>query len=757
MAVIHELLLVDESNGEPIEGARVTVHQSDDPVTCTSDSVGIARIELGEKPRHLGIWIKKEGFVPNLIAWRLDELRSELPPTFTLKMQRGTTISGIVRNQDGDLVKGATVLIWLRNGGQESAKPAIYSDITEAPVMTDAEGRWSYHAAPSDISNLWVRLDHPDYISRVHINNPPPASEFRAGTAELTLIRGTECAGTVTDSEGRPLQGVLVVLGEGDEDSTSKPVRFTDELGRYRFGGVPQDNHGRPSIVSFNSDGFGPQLFELKPSSVAIQLDAVLRPGKQLRVRFVDEEGKPQAGVRFAMSDWLGHRPFRCCFVSDAQGMVEWSNAPDSQVSFWILKEGFERDERSFVAGGEMETVALKRPSSISGAVIDARTRQPVPKFQLIRGRYFPNRPNANFWNHAWVYDFTGGRYQSSIGEKSILRNRDHSISDEGFRRIQIIAPGYRAAISRPIANDETDVVCDFELEPAGAIEGRVCSAAGVPVANAQLAIFGEEHSVIITDGVISRSRCQLFSTDANGRYSLPPQAEPANIFLAHPDAGYAKTDFEKISSVPEIALIPWGRIELRTSSAKEIEYRWHQFYRRDVDDRHLHFSMRQIFAGDDLLVFEHVPSTPMQLCHSDSSVFATDPTIIVAPGETLRIDLRTGRRSVKGKIMLPREGVSVDWLLAKCQVNRKNSPQSERRETTFRIDFGGSFRIPDLSLGTYQLSAIFYRSMPEGAPGVPDLAGVAYKDFDLAEGEGDFDLGEIPWISPDKVRVSIH
>jgi hypothetical protein len=758
-----ELRLIDELDDSAVDDVQVRAEMREVSLALMSDSHGIALMELPEMPRHLALYLRRDGFVPKLVVWDFERVREPWPEQFTLKMERVHSIGGIVRNQRGEPVEGATVLVTLRGATPQGVQPRIHSDIFESPVMTEAEGRWRFTQAPADLGPLRIRLAHPDYISNEHIAHLPPAEDFVRETAVLTIRSGVPCTGKVSDEQGLPLEKVEVILGEGAEDSTTKPSCRTDAAGRFRFGGVAFPPHREPPVLSFNKEGFGPEMIQLQPSSAPVHVDVVLRPGRSLRVRFTDPEGAPVPGVTLAMSNWRKHRPFHRRFQSDETGLAVWENAPTDAVGFWIFHEGFQRDEVSITATDAVQTIRLRRPTEIVGSVIDARTKERIPHFTLVRGRHFPEKPRAwSHWNFAWPALFTGGEYRCGAGDPAIMRHRDGSEAQQGFRRIRISAPGYRPAISRLIANDEEQVRCDFELEPAESVRGSVRDIHGSPVAGADVIVSGHGNPVLVESGKAHHRDYFMVSSDTEGRYELPPQEENFAVVMSHPQAGYVITSFVDLSGAPDVRLLPWGRFELLTTSGREAPgyYFLRPVHRRENREERVRFMSKPVMNDDGVLVFEGLPAGEMQFGANGQAMRDTD-VIVIESGRTTRLDLRSGRRIVTGQILLPPGGVAIEEPLAHLRLRRQRPANTEgdwaRRaeysEMTFGIDFDGKFRIPDVLPGIYKLTALFFRS-PPSRENRPEVAGLVSKDFELRAGEGAFDLGVLPVIS-DNIQAS--
>jgi hypothetical protein len=774
MAHVLELTIVDAVDGVPVVDATIKVNAPDLEFSLVSDARGVAMIEFPVMPRHVGVRVRKAGFVPRLIAWDPGVVGEPLPERFTIPLERAHSIGGFVRNQSGEPVAGANVLITLRGPSPQGVQPRLHNEIWESPATTDAGGRWRFDDAAADLEHLHVRLEHPEYISNEHIATLPPPEDFRNGTAVLTAIKGVTCEGTVTDERGNPLPHVKVICGEDGEDSTSTPTRRTDAQGHFRFGRISLQHHGKGAILSFLKKSYAPIMIELQPATTLIRKDVTLRPGKSLRVRFTDKDGVPIQGAILAVNSWKRYRPFHLRFVSNETGLAVWENAPADELGYAILHESYQNQDVLLTATDDIQTLILKRPMTVSGRVVDAETRQPIPAFSLIRGSYFPERhPGGSHWNHAWVYPFTNGVYRSSASRPVRIGSADGGPGEEGFHRLRISAPGYKPAISRPIANDEENAECHFELECGGGVEGSVKKSDGSPAAGVDLVVAGPGNSVSVQNGITHGHQFRV-TTDEQGRYVLPPQEEDFPIVIAHPGAGYRVTSFSELQAVPDVQLLAWGRLELATAALAESQAK---YYLRPVLGREhrkdrVHFNSTPVTAGEGLWAFECLVAGRMYLGTANQPMHP-GPEIVIENGQTARLDFRSGRRVVVGRILLPPEGISTEEPLANCRLRTvspepqlglneqqlkawaaafRSMPEKGRiSEVSFELDFQGRFRIADIAPGSYRLQVIFFKSMHTEPNSRPDIAGLAHKDFELPVGEEDFDLGAIPVLPPNE------
>jgi hypothetical protein len=775
-----ELRLTDGPEGPPVAAAALEIHRShgDPKLISASDAQGAALIEFPSAPRHLSVKVRREGFVPKIISFNLEATATS---AYTLAMERAQTIGGLVRNEKGEPVGDATVLLIIRGSSSDHVEPRVYNDIFQAPAPTGADGRWKFDEAPQDLTPLHVRLVHPDYISHEEIHPLPALEEFVAGTAVLTLQKGVPCEGTVTDADGRTIEGVTVIFGEGGQDSCATPRRVTDAQGRFRFGSVPIARRGRALIVSFWKEGYAPELLELRLASTVIDASVVLRPGKALRLRFTDSTGQPVPGVMMALMYWREHRPASFVAWSDASGLAEWKNAPADAVGLTVVHETFQRVDVKFTADDEVHAVVLQRPTIVTGRVVDARTKQPLPAFRVVKGRHFPDLRHG--WSHWGFHAPLAGRegtFRVEFREPAAMSNPQGGPGEAGFHRVRIDADGYRPGISRPIANEEENATLDFELEPGAATEGTVRDSAGRPVPGAQVVIAGPGNPVMIHSGKVARPDYLHVSVNEQGRFSLPPLEEDFPIVIVHPQAGYCLTTGSALAANPDVRLLEWGRLELVVTSRADSKINYHlRGSLRPGDERlRIRFHHEPVKDGDGRWIFECLPAGPAQL-NAYGTPTNEGMALTIKDGRTSRIDLRTGRRAVIGRMQLP-EGLPTQEPLVNTHLRRRSprptlpkglSPEEQRAafeawratpegraaaadhfDISFVIAPDGSFRIDDIVPGPCQLMALFLRSFPVPPGGKMEFAGFVAHEFDLPEGEGDFDLGSLPFRGPEGI-----
>jgi hypothetical protein len=777
-----KLTLVDGGDGSPLADGKAREYSAAETESVSSDSRGVLLIELPALPNSFALRVRKEGFVPRLVVWDFRRSEMAMPDQFTLKMERSRAIGGIVRNQEGEPVQGANVLICLRGSrNRDRTGPRIENDIWEVPASTDSAGRWKFHGAPENLEFLHVRLEHREYISNEHIAEMPPADDFKNETAILILHGGVPCEGTVTDARGRPIEGVEVISGALGEGSPSKPTRMTDAEGHYRFGGISMERQ-QAAFLSFRKEGYAPELIELRRSSILIRQDMVLPPGNQLRVRFTDKEGASISDVMMAVNYWRKHRPFHLAFQGDAEGFLTWEDAPADAIGYSVLRESYQPQEVKLTAAPEVQTVVLQRHGTISGRVVDAQTKQPVPVFRLTEGRIFHERRERADWSYEQARTFCDGQYKILIGEPAVMMNREGGPGDIGFHLVRVDADGYRPGISRAIANDEERVECDFEIERGAGLEGTVRDSDGTVVAKAEVIVLGSGSPVMVRNGEVQRNRHFSVPTNEEGRYALPPQEHDSGILVIHPRLGYLVTKWNDLSASPDMQLLAWGTLDVATTATEGSEARYYvRPASREDGSARIRFDSSPVLGPEGSWVFKGLPAGPFRL-GTYHEPMDSGPVVTIENGRMAHLDFRSRRRTVVGQVLLPSEKVATEAPLAHLRLRPmipdppsmptglddaarrewfrayRETPEGQQRrresfEKTFKIDLQGRFRVDDLVHGQYKITAVFFRSIPNEAGVQPDIAGFAVKDFKLVAGEGEFDVGILPVMPPGDTR----
>lgn len=490
--------------------------------------------------------IEQPGYGPYWAQWNSDDL----PEKHTAELDAAWSVGGIVVDENGQPIAGAEV-----SPSVEFKKPP--GDTSHlgggASVKTDADGKWRYDLVPvlTEKDYVHISIDHPNHQPQ---RLPLPRSEFEVrGDASpsrtIVLKAGVKITGKVIDNSGNPIEGATVRTKFVNEVREAK----TDAAGTYAIGG------GEPRltrIVAF-AKGHAMELQEVLVDPRMKPVDFTLKPGGHVRIRVVDENGKGLAKARIFFQRWRGHIDYsefrHVNQYADENGVWEWNEAPLDEFQADICHpDGMQLSSRPILASAEEYVFSPPPLLVVSGSVIDAKTRMPIPSFRVVSGlRDAPGLNSGEYWNRREAEQFTSGKYRVTNSREALAH----------MWRIE--AEGYKNAVTRDIKMDEGSITIDFELQPAADIQATILTPEGKAAAEADIAIGVARDRITIRNGKIreQETRATRLKADPDGRFRIPDPDVPFQIVIMHAD-GYAHV--KSIDGpIPEtITLNAWARAE---------------------------------------------------------------------------------------------------------------------------------------------------------------------------------------------------
>jgi RNA polymerase sigma factor (sigma-70 family) len=652
---VIDVLVLDGHTQQPLAGVAIEALHGEQKSTTRTDERGHDSVEFtGNDPSHFWIKARREGFTPVQVRWDAQDENFELPQKFTFTLEPAVPIGGVVQNEEGQPIPGATVSMSLFSTGKDrpveklhgvvqTVKSALYNE----KVVTDAAGRWQYNNAPADISGLSFRLEHPDYVTDPMFSyqtslfsNPtsPPTEKLHDMASVVTMKKGFSVAGTVVDSQGRPIPNARV-RGSNHPDTT------TDASGHFRFAHVASGE----LVLTIQAEGFTPELKTVVVNAQTAPLDIRLAPGNTIRIRVVDADGKPIAGARIVADTWRAHRSIEWETNTDNEGRCVWTSAPPDAVQFAIGKAGFRKDfghQLSFVPSETEQIVTLVAPLHIHGTAIDSETGQPIAKFKITPGIIFETVATPGVilekvaeptWQVPWAISFTNGQYDLP--------------SENSIDVLRIEAEDYVSTNSAQISA-QGDVSIDFRLKKGIWPWGIVRLPDGKLVTNADVFLVTVPTYVRDAHPVNSPTERKTTHTAADGSFKLPLADKPF-LLVATADSGFAEIYSDTVHFPADITLQPWGRVEgtlfigskpvagqaitiqtdkpLPFGSPPSIQY----LYDEVSTDDNGHFVVEHVHPGDVVIEPYYTP-------------------LVIKSGETTTVAVSATGRPVLGRILLP-------------------------------------------------------------------------------------------------------
>ncbi|MEN6336589.1 MAG: hypothetical protein ABFE01_20235 [Phycisphaerales bacterium] len=630
--------VTQKATGRPIPQAKIEVYMGSVPRTYAADDDGVFVLDLGaDVSDFVLISVSQKGYVKRGITFR-GLSREMLPKTVQLALEEGVTIGGVVQDNRGRPVEGATIEADFCEQ-KPSDEPWSAVRIEE---KTDAQGRWRAANVPQKLDSLGFWVSHPDFAdSTFAMPAQLRMDDLRAGRAVMALEKGLAITGRVTDVAGAPVAGARVLLG----DIHYRPNwTQTDALGQFEFDHLNLHVIAPLPMLTVQAPRFAPQRHELSRDESSTSVEFVLKPAKLLLGRVVDSAGKPVEDARISSGNWNGYSTLQWESRTDAKGMFLWDSAPDDAVVIRIAKAGYREIERPVIADSRERTFVLGRPTTIQGAVVDAHTREPVKRFRVWPGIQWQEGNMLSPWQSAdsWGKWFTDGRYSFTFN------------GDGRAYAVRVEADGYLPFESRFVDANEAEATIDAVLTRGQGPSGYVFDANGAPVAGVDVFWQGTQGRPTRLEknwaGVV------YATTDGQGHFTFKPEKrrDPFSVFC---DQGTATVAYEDLVRDGSITLTPWARVQgyLYAGTKPVVNKRLSLGYSLSAmlgtasvtsTDENGRFVFDRVYPGEFTLL---------------------DKKYRVWPGQTLELHFGGTGRTVKGELAMPEAPdipIQIDLIL---------------------------------------------------------------------------------------------
>jgi hypothetical protein len=164
--------VVDSASGKPLTNATASLTITDHEFSfyfgeARADEPG--RMALDYPPQQTvayGLLVKAPGYLP--VALTDSKLKSpQFEGEFVVRLARGVSVGGIVQSPSGERVPGAEVV--LHKVTQDG--PRQYTRVDYDSVRTDAKGRWSSTALPTNFSGFNFQVTHPEHRATLYTDS----------------------------------------------------------------------------------------------------------------------------------------------------------------------------------------------------------------------------------------------------------------------------------------------------------------------------------------------------------------------------------------------------------------------------------------------------------------------------------------------------------------------------------------------------------------------------------------------------------
>jgi protocatechuate 3,4-dioxygenase beta subunit len=673
---------------------------------------GICTIELPEQALPtLVLTAFRDDYAPRILRWAVDH-GDDLPSNYTLALEKGITIGGIVRNEHGEPVPGAKVTLQAGSSGYDaSAREWSALNRDQFEVRTDGKGVWCCGFAPADLSDITIHVQHSEYApthcvtadrSYVHETQIVPKDALLDGSAAVVLSPGFPLSGRITGPDGQPVANATVTLnwqslGGRRQSVLSRPDgRFLlphCPIVRLRRSSLSRRDQERfktedrwKSKLIVEADGFAPAIRKLFPEEPAPEFEIQLAEAAQVNGRVLDPAGQPVAAASVTLQ-WQpeGDAAARQGFghfwrtQTDDQGHFALKSAPAGLLKGYISKPGFVARKIDVQVDRTDSTFTLAPAVRLSGTVQDAESHRPgLFRVYLLDANNLEFVPGSGSRD---VFFGKNGRYGLELTNPEICA-------------VRIEAERYESQISKLHLQENQPLELNFVLQKQQYLEGVVVSAEGEPVAGAQVKMANLRHPVRLEGPKLNLlgARGAVLQADDAGHFAIPrpspseTEAErarlPASVrshlsqelsIVATNENGFGFATEAEVAASGKLMLTAWGRIEgeLRTSSGSR-QGQTVRLKLQNKSDRlawlHIHREREPDARGR--FEFPYLPSGRYVLeavrARQDTIVATHTREVTIAPGAVERVCLGAGGRVVIGRVETEPDQ-TIDWSRVAC------------------------------------------------------------------------------------------
>lgn len=718
----------------------------------TTDADGYATFSYPDGTSAIQIWatVNSPGLVPYFVSWGRAVPPKALPTEKVIRMDAGKKIGGTVTNLAGQPVSGARVSIHVP--ATDSPHEIHYSLLD---MTTGDDGSWSLDGAPMNLAGISVGVRHPQYIQTW-----VPVQDRTDGRYELDP--GLTMTGRVVDSDGKPVANAQITVGRDRWGRVDVPS-ITNAEGIYAVYALKPES----TVVTVEARTFGPQTQSVVVSRTMKPIDFQLAAGKVTRIRVVNSDGEPIAGVRVVADTWKTLRPLWWNGNTDAQGDVSWDGAPDEPVKFHLLATGYATERDAVLAPhDEPHTVVMYKPLRIDGTVTNTKN-QKVPEFRVMLGRKFNNQSEIYWMTH-----------ESSLGGGGKLEVNYEERCEELFVKVE--AKGYRPWISKGYAFAGSPHKLFAKLEPVEVIYATVVAADGSPAQGTRLLFSTQSKRLMFRGNFDSYNEAAKEEADERGQFAIPTLDEPMLVAAVH-DSGYAEITSQELAKSKQLQLQPWAKVELTmTREGRPLPNAVFEIYPQPGLAPNLQigtYGMSGTTDADGRIVFPRVVPRagtilrimPQSFGNMTMHHTAQQRSIDLKPGEVTRVEFGNAGAVLKGRLSM--KGVPPtehDWksnppikittnatnsaatptsilnAIANSLKGKREPPVASRQQFLSLIDDDGSFVIDDVPPGTYTLSVSLTAISGEVNPYQQKPIGAIEKQIEVIKDQNIVDLGVI-------------
>jgi peroxiredoxin/protocatechuate 3,4-dioxygenase beta subunit len=718
--------IVKDTDGKPLDHANVFIYAAGPKegtgILCpscyadcrkhtTTDSNGHFKIESLDPTLLFRILVVAKGKEPQFVP-KVDPATKPLevalkPAREGLKADQ--QMKGRVLDADGEPISGTVVNIRGVSRG-ESTRFGANEDVDQIAV-SDEHGLFTINGQNS-FDAVGIDVEARGYAKGIF-----PHLSTGGKVHELKLTEGASVKGRLV-KDGKPLSGIEIGISGVEREASVYIGDYsvgTDKDGKFLFVNLPPNHqylvYGK--MASLRDHGSLPAVPKSigKDGELLDVGDLIVAPGFKLAGQIRLTDGKPvppKTRVLLSLDEaWDSVQT-----EADSEGRFNFSGLSSDSIGLSARIKGYRLSERnksldlmnrfsligvlkadkldlilelepgehvpgsggSYVdlrheplLGAESNKGGTKGDIHVTGSVVDADTKAPIPAFTVTEGRMaeFPPQPE-------W---FNTRQHDGKNGKLDVFLNRGKTLP-----AIMVEADGYVPESSGPIAAAETNLTFALKkgVGPTGTIlkpDGTAAARATVYLADMKNGVYVQDNDMKVQSRIYRGTRSA--QTDDKGKFSFKATVDDYAI-LALEEDGFAQVTVDELRRNPDVKLKPWAKVRgklligTRPGTNEEVHL-WPVQLPYEYEPRQfppLSLYLRTTTDSNGEFTFDRVPPINVQVYHSPKvkdekmgiTPMSQTESFALQPGETKTVTLGGQGRPVIGRVAVNGYDGKINW-----------------------------------------------------------------------------------------------
>ena len=182
----------------------------------------------------------------------------------------------------------------------------------------------------------------------------------------------------VADTQGKPVPKAEVVVGKSGRGEFRETTTLED--GSF----VAKCCRTGETCLAVSAKGFATKVLNLNLEADSTPQNIILEPGRAVRLKVVDQDGRPVA--KASISARLPGYILPPLGTTDTNGIANVQEAPAGAMTVQVRASGYAPMEAEVTADEQEHLVELRKETILFGAITDATTGRPIPQFRVICG-----------------------------------------------------------------------------------------------------------------------------------------------------------------------------------------------------------------------------------------------------------------------------------------------------------------------------------------------------------------------------------